>query len=100
MKFFIGDLPVMSVPVCSLSGELRALTPSTDADRPPPPASAPTLAPDDPSFPYDLIYPEQYNYMCDLKRALDANVRLSPHSAIRLPESPTASARGRGSRTS
>jgi len=23
-------------------------------------------------FPYDSIYPEQYRYMCELKRALDA----------------------------
>jgi hypothetical protein len=29
------------------------------------------------SFPYDLIYPEQYNYMCDLKKTLDAGVRPS-----------------------
>lgn len=28
-------------------------------------------------FPYDYIYPEQYAYMCDLKRALDAKVRKS-----------------------
>jgi hypothetical protein len=26
-------------------------------------------------FPYDRIYPEQYSYMCDLKRTLDAAVR-------------------------
>jgi len=25
-------------------------------------------------FPYDKIYPEQYSYVCDLKRSLDANV--------------------------
>lgn len=25
-------------------------------------------------FPYDYIYPEQYAYMCELKRALDAKV--------------------------
>ena len=25
-------------------------------------------------FPYDFIYPEQYSYMLDLKRALDAKV--------------------------
>ena len=30
-------------------------------------------------FPYDKIYPEQYSYVCDLKRSLDANVsRNSP----------------------
>lgn len=27
-------------------------------------------------FPYDKIYPEQYQYMCDLKKALDAQVHL------------------------
>lgn len=26
-------------------------------------------------FPYDKMYPEQYNYVCDLKRSLDAHVR-------------------------
>jgi hypothetical protein len=26
-------------------------------------------------FPYDYIYPEQYKYMLELKRALDAKVR-------------------------
>ncbi len=26
-------------------------------------------------FPYDYVYPEQYNYMLELKRALDAGVR-------------------------
>lgn len=26
-------------------------------------------------FPYDYIYPEQYAYMLELKRALDAKVR-------------------------
>jgi len=26
-------------------------------------------------FPYDRIYPEQFSYMCDLKRTLDASVR-------------------------
>lgn len=31
-------------------------------------------------FPYDKIYPEQYQYMCDLKKALDAQVRVLPHS--------------------
>ena len=30
-------------------------------------------------FPYDFIYPEQYSYMLDLKRALDAKVRVSRH---------------------
>lgn len=25
-------------------------------------------------FPYDKMYPEQYNYVCDLKRSLDAHV--------------------------
>lgn len=30
-------------------------------------------------FPYDYIYPEQYAYMCELKRALDAKVRILPH---------------------
>lgn len=25
-------------------------------------------------FPYDYIYPEQYAYMCELKKALDAKV--------------------------
>ena len=27
------------------------------------------------SFPYDYIYPEQHEYMLELKRALDAGVR-------------------------
>lgn len=27
-------------------------------------------------FPYDYIYPEQYKYMLELKRSLDAKVRL------------------------
>lgn len=31
-------------------------------------------------FPYDKIYPEQYQYMCDLKKALDAQVRVPSHS--------------------
>ena len=32
-------------------------------------------------FPYDYIYPEQYTYMLELKRALDAKVkRLYTHS--------------------
>lgn len=26
-------------------------------------------------FPYDRMYPEQYNYMLELKRSLDAKVR-------------------------
>ena len=26
-------------------------------------------------FPYDYIYPEQYQYMVEIKRALDAKVR-------------------------
>lgn len=26
-------------------------------------------------FPYDYIYPEQYSYMLELKRSLDAKVR-------------------------
>lgn len=26
-------------------------------------------------FPYDKMYPEQYAYVCDLKRSLDAHVR-------------------------
>lgn len=25
-------------------------------------------------FPYEYIYPEQYDYMCELKKALDAKV--------------------------
>ena len=29
-------------------------------------------------FPYDYIYPEQYTYMLELKRALDAKVKLGP----------------------
>ncbi|KAJ3121717.1 DNA-dependent ATPase of the nucleotide excision repair factor 4 complex [Nowakowskiella sp. JEL0407] len=32
-------------------------------------------------FPYDYIYPEQYQYMCDLKRALDAN----GHALLEMP---------------
>jgi DNA excision repair protein ERCC-2 len=32
-------------------------------------------------FPYDRIYPEQYAYMCDLKRTLDATVRIRKHGA-------------------
>lgn len=28
-------------------------------------------------FPYDYIYPEQYAYMLDLKRGLDAKVNLN-----------------------
>ncbi|KAF7322968.1 Helicase ATP-binding domain-containing protein [Mycena chlorophos] len=32
-------------------------------------------------FPYDRIYPEQYAYMCDLKRALDA----SGHCVLEMP---------------
>ena len=28
-------------------------------------------------FPYDYIYPEQYSYMLELKRALDAKVSLT-----------------------
>lgn len=31
-------------------------------------------------FPYDYIYPEQYAYMCELKRALDAKV---PHVLLK-----------------
>lgn len=31
-------------------------------------------------FPYDYIYPEQYAYMLELKRALDAKVSYSLHS--------------------
>ncbi|KAI9031578.1 hypothetical protein CLU79DRAFT_694011, partial [Phycomyces nitens] len=27
-------------------------------------------------FPYDKIYPEQYQYMCDLKKSLDAQASL------------------------
>lgn len=27
-------------------------------------------------FPYDYIYPEQYAYMCELKKAIDAKVRV------------------------
>jgi hypothetical protein len=26
-------------------------------------------------FPYEYLYPEQYNYMLEVKRALDAKVR-------------------------
>lgn len=29
-------------------------------------------------FPYDKIYPEQYQYMCDLKKSLDAQVCNKP----------------------
>ncbi|EJD06064.1 DNA repair helicase [Fomitiporia mediterranea MF3/22] len=32
-------------------------------------------------FPYDRIYPEQYQYMCDLKRTLDA----SGHCVLEMP---------------
>ncbi|PVG04461.1 putative RAD3-DNA helicase/ATPase [Serendipita vermifera] len=32
-------------------------------------------------FPYDRIYPEQYKYMCDLKRTLDA----SGHCVLEMP---------------
>ncbi|KAI0093662.1 DNA repair helicase [Irpex rosettiformis] len=32
-------------------------------------------------FPYDRIYPEQYSYMCDLKRTLDA----SGHCVLEMP---------------
>ncbi|KAJ1553461.1 DNA-dependent ATPase of the nucleotide excision repair factor 4 complex, partial [Nowakowskiella sp. JEL0078] len=32
-------------------------------------------------FPYDYIYPEQYSYMCDLKRALDAK----GHALLEMP---------------
>ncbi|RDD44273.1 TFIIH basal transcription factor complex helicase XPD subunit [Trichoplax sp. H2] len=32
-------------------------------------------------FPYDYIYPEQYSYMCELKRALDAK----GHCALEMP---------------
>ncbi|KAG8891551.1 DNA-dependent ATPase of the nucleotide excision repair factor 4 complex, partial [Tulasnella sp. 417] len=32
-------------------------------------------------FPYDRIYPEQYTYMCDLKRTLDA----SGHCVLEMP---------------
>lgn len=35
-------------------------------------------------FPYDKMYPEQYSYVCDLKRSLDAHVR----SLERLPRDP------------
>jgi hypothetical protein len=28
-------------------------------------------------FPYEKIYPEQYQYMCDLKKSLDAQVNTS-----------------------
>lgn len=28
-------------------------------------------------FPYEYIYPEQYAYMCELKKALDAKVNPS-----------------------
>lgn len=36
-------------------------------------------------FPYDKIYPEQYSYVCDLKRSLDGGVSSSPshHSQAR-----------------
>jgi len=32
-------------------------------------------------FPYDRIYPEQYSYMCDLKKTLDA----SGHCVLEMP---------------
>lgn len=41
-------------------------------------------------FPFEYIYPEQYSYMLDLKRALDAKVqvggvaRLSPRGVGRI----------------
>lgn len=35
-------------------------------------------------FPYDFIYPEQYSYMLDLKRALDAKVGLAVLSSFDL----------------
>lgn len=31
-------------------------------------------------FPYDYIYPEQFSYMMELKRALDAKVRYPAES--------------------
>lgn len=33
-------------------------------------------------FPYDKIYPEQYQYMCDLKRALDAQVNWHAYTTV------------------
>ena len=49
-------------------------------------------------FPYDFIYPEQYKYMLELKRGLDAKARspkamacavcqraLSPHPPLAAP---------------
>lgn len=30
-------------------------------------------------FPYDYMYPEQYNYMLELKRTLDAKVSQYDH---------------------
>lgn len=35
-------------------------------------------------FPYDKIYPEQYSYVCDLKRSLDANVSYNEHATTCL----------------
>jgi DNA excision repair protein ERCC-2 len=32
-------------------------------------------------FPYDYIYPEQYKYMLELKRGLDAKVRVLTSAA-------------------
>lgn len=36
-------------------------------------------------FPYDRMYPEQYNYMLELKRSLDAKVRILRFIASRVP---------------
>lgn len=33
------------------------------------------------AFPYDLVYPEQYSYMCDLKRTLD----VGGHCVLEMP---------------
>ncbi|KAJ9097167.1 hypothetical protein QFC21_004836 [Naganishia friedmannii] len=33
-------------------------------------------------FPYDRIYPEQYQYMADLKKTLDAGVSSAAHDLL------------------
>lgn len=38
-------------------------------------------------FPYDYLYPEQWRYMQELKRALDAQVRPAATSAAPFPPS-------------
>ena len=40
------------------------------------------------SFPYDYIYPEQHEYMLELKRALDAGVRNIAHDLPACADTP------------